>query len=249
MYTYALKETHWIGWETGGAFAFFLICLLVLVYYRKKETAVYGFFFPFVPAAMLVVYCPLFADRVRSAFDSGAVYIRLHWLFFMIPLSAAALAVLIGSGQWKTWRLIPLLLLLLLLHPHDWDYFLPAENAYKIPDAAIEVSDLILEDCGETPVRVMIQWHENASPYFNDDTSVSSEFYYGIRMYASNLILSFCTVTEEMWNAEGFDLAAYIPPNYDYVVCRDEQVLKDGCAALGYELMDAADGYAVFRHT
>ena len=43
----------------------------------------------------------------------------------------------------------------------------------KVPNVAIDVSDLILTDCGEAPVRVMIQWHENVDPRFNDDTSDS----------------------------------------------------------------------------
>ena len=72
----------------------------------------------------------------------------------------------------------------------------------KVPNVAIDVSDLILTDCGEAPVRVMIQWHENVDPRFNDDTSESSEFHYGIRMYAPNLILSNITITEETWSAE-----------------------------------------------
>ena len=81
----------------------------------------------------------------------------------------------------------------------------------------------------------------------NDDTSESSEFHYGIRMYASNLILSYCIVTEDMWTTNGFDLSPYIPTPYDYVVVRDKDPLKNGCTSLGYDLMDTVDGYAVFR--
>ena len=34
---------------------------------------------------------------------------------------------------------------------------------------------------------------------------------------------------------------------FDYVVVRDEEVLKDGCSNIGYDLIDTVDGYAVFR--
>lgn len=248
MFTYALRDAHSIGWETGGGFLLFLFCLILLWIYRRKEPDAAGFFLPFVPASMLVVYFPLFADAVRKAFQTGSVYIRMHWLFFMIPATAAAMTVVIGSERLRIRRWIPFLLLILIVHPHAFGYFALAENAYKIPDAAVQVSDMIMDDCGETPVRVMIQWHENASPGFNDDTSDSSEFHYGIRMYASNLILSYCIITEDRWNAEGFDLAAYINSTYDYVVCRNEPVLTEGCLSLGYEALGEAGDYRVFCH-
>lgn len=246
MYTYALRDAHAIGWETGGAVVFFLLCLTILWHYREKDSVAVGIFIPYVPVALLVIYLPLLSTLVSSNFGSGSVYIRFHWLFLMIPVTAAALAVLIGNNK-RRFRILPLLLLVFLIHPYYQGYFTPAENVYKVPDESIDVADLILSDCGENPSRVLIQWHENASPWNNDDTSQSSEFHYGIRMYASNLILSNITITEEMWTTEGFDLAAYMGRTYDYVVVRDEPPLKTGCTALGYELMDTMDGYAVFR--
>ena len=247
MYTNALRDAHAIGWETGGAVVFFLCCLLLLWHYREKDTVAAGVLIPYVPVTMLVVYFPLLANIISSKFATGSVYIRLHWLFFMIPVTAASFTELIGNNKKRIKRIIPFLLLILLIHPYYQGYFSQAESAYKIPDTSIDVSNLILSDCGETPSRVLIQWHENVNPYFNDDTSASSEFHYGIRMYASNLILNYCILTEETWSSEGFDLTSYIPTPYDYIVVRDEEILKDGCSKLGYELMDTVDGYAVFK--
>ena len=246
MYTYALRDAHAIGWETGGAVIFFFLCFIIFWHYREKDSVAVGIVFPYVPVSLLVVYFPLFADIVSIKYDSGSVYIRLHWLFVMIPVTATTLAVFIVNSKKKK-RIIPLLLLVFLIHPYYVGYYTPAENVYKIPDAAVSVSDIIISDCGETPVHVMVQWHEDVNSWFNDDTSESSEFHYGIRMYASNLILSYCIVTEDMWNAEDFNLGVYINAPYDYIVVRDEAPLKTGCTSLDYELMDTVDGYAVFR--
>ena len=117
MYIYSIRDAHTIGWETGGAMVFFMLCLLILWYYRKKDSVVTGVFIPYVPVALLIVYCPLLASRISSSFPKGSYYIRFHWLFLMIPVTAAGITVWIKNGKRRLRYVLPFLLLIFIIHP------------------------------------------------------------------------------------------------------------------------------------
>ncbi len=220
-----------------------------------------------IALSVLLFFCPLTVKLVYGRMLPGfAEYERLSWLFFVVPvISYTFVKVIYGLKKRQRIKgIIAFITFCFILSesPFFTRYYKGIENNNKVPDYVIEIGDAITEDGGcydgtlygvrqvakddkgnWIKPKVLFQLDEQYNIHFGDDLR------YGIRQYASALVLSEVVIPESTYNSSSFNLAEYANLlNYEYFVCSDNEYLRNQAEECGFELLKEVDDYVVYRN-
>lgn len=172
----------------------YILCLVFIIIksaHKRKSIA-----FP----AIIITICLINPVTYMVLKDklSGNTYWRMLWMIPMILVIAYAITKLIKDVKQYMLKVILLgfIILIIILGGNNMyinqNNFTKADNAYKLPDEVIKISDIILQDCGE---------NENMCLF-------PSSLYCYARQYSSKIKLLYGRDIEgyvnKVWNEEKF---------------------------------------------
>ena len=134
---------NYMGFHEGGFLAVIYLLVLLYLWIAEKERT-RRVIFVYVPTLLLILFfCPVFRKLFVAALDDSETYYRLLWLLQMSLVSAYGLVKL-----WRKHAKIGLVLTCVAVicagnYVYDSEHITKAENAYHIPQVAVEVAELI----------------------------------------------------------------------------------------------------------
>lgn len=247
----------------------FVICLLLLFKNRARWGVDIKKIVAFVSMSMILYYCPFFAKIMINNFLPGyGEYERLSWLFFTIPIISYTFVCAYTSFSRIQKKKIILAFIVICLFLGTSTIitrgFKKADNVYKIPDESLKIADSIVEDSkcysddallGMRQVakddkgkrikpKVLVQLDEKI------DMSMGNEFFHGIREYASPPVLTSVVIPKTSYDSSSFQISKYAALlNYEYFVCANNTYLRQQAEKYGFELLDEAGDYVVYKNT
>ena len=218
------------------------------------------------PKRILLLYVPLlvflafFLPPVRmvyvAVFDEGNTYYRLLWLLPFTVTCAYAGTCAFAKHRRAGLVLCCALTVLAGKPVYKSVHMSRAENAYHLPQAAIDVCDLIRTDAEE----------QNATYYHTDLVLAAfpKDLVHYVRQYDANLVLPFGReVVEPAWNHWNFVYSAMEEADvinmelltnllqvegYRYLVLAKDRRTDRDPATCGYRLIGERGNYRVYRY-
>lgn len=146
--------------------AYFMLYLAALVFVAlkgsKHEKQV---FLPSAVFLLLTVYNPIAPVILDKIFDVNSEYYRFFWIAPVIVLLPYIAVKLIMNCKDKTMKAgVALSLVIICLLSGNFLYengYVPATNAYKMPDEMIQISELIHADADEKYPKAFLEYEYN----------------------------------------------------------------------------------------
>ncbi len=255
-------------WISAGWIVIYIISLFLLFKNRnnwdiriKKVLIVVGI-------SIVLFFCPITVKLIFGRILPGfAEYERLSWLFFVVPIIAYTFVKILEDLRKKQRVRLAIAFCIccffLSVSSFATRGYKIAENPDKVPDYVVAISDAITEDsrCYEGEIygvrqvakddkgkwikpKVLVQLDEAYNIHAGDD------FKYGIRQYASALVLSEVVIPKTTYNSSSFSLSKYASLfNYEYFVCSNNEYLRKQAEAYGFELLKEVGDYVVYKNT
>jgi hypothetical protein len=148
----------------GGAF--FLLyaaaLLFILIAGTKREQQI---FLPSAALLLLTVYNPIFPVVLNQIFDVNKEYYRFFWIaptVIVIPYVCTRLIMMQDKKVKRIVFAVAMFAILCLSGSYIYaEGYTRTENAYKIPDELIEISEIIHEDASVDYPRVLMEYNYN----------------------------------------------------------------------------------------
>ena len=244
-----LMESIVIFRNYGGGPLWLLLYAAAFVFLLLREkTRWKRILLVYVPLVVFLVFlCPLTRKVYVAVFDEGNTYYRLLW---MIPfgLTVAYAGVTAFAAHRRAGLVACCALIVLAGKPvYTSVYFSPAQNAYHLPEAAVDLCDVMLGEAGED---------EKVYAAF------PAEMVHYVRQYDTRFILPFGReMVEPAWDyyneiysameeADVIDaeqLTALLRAGgFDHLVLRADRAVKGSPEAFGFEKRHETGGYVVY---
>lgn len=139
---------------TGWYVILWVLCLLYCMLGRTKKTDRVRFVVP-VTFVLLVVSCPITAIVLMKILDVST-YSRFAWCLLVLPVIAYVMTNIIerAKERRRVWYFV--LAVVVIMCCGSWIYtsenFVKADNAYKLSNHTIEISDYLVKNCRDDVV-------------------------------------------------------------------------------------------------
>lgn len=255
-------------WINAGWIVVYIISLLIMYKNRSEWDIKLKKVLLLIGVSIVLFFCPLTVKLIYGHILPGfAEYERLSWLFFVVPTIAYTLVKIIDGlhkkQQIKGTIVFIVFCFLLSVSPVITRAYKGTENINKVPDYVIEISDAITNDSGcygekmygvrqvatdekgkSIKPGVLVQLDEAYNKHTGD------ELKYGIRQYASPLVLNEVVIPETTYNSNSFNIAKYANLlDYEYFVCTNNEYLRKQAEKFGFELLKETDNYVVYKNS
>lgn len=227
-------------------FAIYLFLLLYLWLTEKRKTlrAV------FVYAPTILLFCffnPLYRKAFVALLDDAEIYYRLLWLLQMGIVSAYGAVKLFGRFRKTGLVIISAAIIVCGSFVYRSEHITKAQNAYHLPEEAVEVAELIKPEKG----RVM--------------ALVPADLVYYIRQYETTINMPYGRemliarwdyyndLYEAMEKAEVIETESFveITRGYgcNYVVLKKDRKVQEPLTDFGFNLYAQTDNYLIYQDT
>lgn len=251
-------------WGPLWFFWVFLAGILLTLFYRKRETAI---FFPYTLFLFLTIYNPIIVKYFYSLIGSATVYYRFFWL---LPVSAVIAywcvkAVYITKNMLLRFFTGAILILAIFLagvpiKKIPQELILP-DNYFKMPDALLTICQIIHDDSEDESPRIVIDAslhmlvrqydasliltvdrdnmlrHSGSTTVYADQAS---------QAYKDQAILLDAVQGGRMPSPEAFD-SIIQKTDTDYIIITAANQAADALTNLGYTNLGEHDGYLIYR--
>uniref|UniRef100_UPI003FEE0EA3 hypothetical protein n=1 Tax=Roseburia sp. TaxID=2049040 RepID=UPI003FEE0EA3 len=232
-----INETFW---GTSGYVVLFAISIFFILFSRDMESrgrfmAIYS-----VLVFVCVICNPLLGLIATEKFMSDDAYAYLR-IFYVLPLmSVIAYAITEfytrsvkqedGTKKKAFMAVILAVTVMIAGQLYGSSMYVKAENLYKISQDAIEISDIIENDCGGETARALVPRDENIS--------------YGIRQYTGNIIIP--GYSDEITNRKTLETFEE-QKDFTYIVAEKNETTEKLLERYGYVRTGETSGYAVYK--
>ena len=230
--------------ENGFLFGIFLFALLYL--WLTEKDKIFRALFVYVPTILLALFFfPVFRKIFVALMDDGEIYYRLLWLLQMSIVSAYGAIKLCGRHRRTGLAVIGIVIIACGSFVYNSEHITRAENAYHLPEEAVEVARLLDPEEG----RIM--------------AVVPSDLIHYIRQYSARINLLYGRemlidgwdytrdAYEAMEEAEIIDTPSFIELirgyGCSYVVLRKDRKVSEPLTDYGLSLYAQTDTYLLYQ--
>ena len=232
---------------TGLMLIWFILSLLYLFFKEKRKP--FRILFVYTPAIVLLLFFnPLFYHLFQVTVDTE-IYFRLCWLLPITSVIAYAIVHvctnLQATKRQKAGLICTAIILLLASGTPVYKnpLYTPAENAYHVPQAVVDICDAI-----------KIEGREIMAAF-------PTEFLLYVRQYSPVICMPYGRETytglynelHELIMSEEIDvkhLSALSKASYcHYLILEEGKTFLGDMTAYGYELFDTMHGYEIYKDT
>lgn len=238
---------NYMGFHENGYLAgiyLFALLYLWLTEKNKQRRAV----FVYAPTLLLVMFfCPLFRKAFVRILDDSETYYRLLWLLQMSLVSAYGIIRLCGRHRRIGLAVMCVAIAACGHYVYDSEYITRAENAYHLPQEAIDIVDLIEPEEGRITVLVPADLI-----YYVRQYSTNIELPYGREMLVSRWDY-YHAMYEAMEKAEVIETESFteLTRTYpcSYVVLKEDRKTEEPLTEYGFILYDRVGEYLIYKDT
>lgn len=227
-----------------GWYFYFLVAAVIYIFARRHARKQAGFLAWSAVALLLLIFNPIVVIVLEKMLE-GNVYWRVFWMLPVLPLTAYVITDAVWERKERFMRIFACLMFAgIVAAGGRWIYtsenYARAENAYKIPDQAAGVCNLILQDGARGRAIV----HPDLITYIRQ-YSADVTMLYGRRGYSSNLTNVMEALRQETIDTEYLDAVAEY---YDcpYIVAKADAKFERVPEELGWGLLGDTGAYCVY---
>lgn len=238
---------NYMGFHEHGWLAFLYLAVLCYLWVAEKEKT-RRVLFVYLPTVLLFLFfCPVFRKLFVAVLDDSETYYRLLWLLQMGLVTAYGMVKL-----WEKHKKLGLLVTAVLVicagnYVYDSEHITKAENAYHLPQVAVEVAEKIAPEEGYVMALV------------------PADLVYYIRQYDSNIAMPYGremliarwdyynAMYEAMEEAEVIDTDEFVKLTREnlcnYVVLKQDRELDEPLTEYDFVIYDQVEDYVIYRDT
>lgn len=233
---------HENGWLTG--LYLFALLYLWLTEQDKCRRAI----FVYAPTLLLLMFfCPLFRKVFVRLLEDSETYYRLLWLLQMSMVSAYGLIRLCGRHRRIGLAVICIAIIACGNYVYDSENITKAENAWHLPQEAVDIVDMVEPEEGRITVLVPADLI-----YFVRQYSTNIELPYGREMLIARWNYHHA-MYEAMEEAEVIDADTFteLAREYPcaYIVLKEDREIDEPLTKYGYDLYGQVGEYLIYRDT
>ncbi len=236
---------NYMGFHENGYLAGIYIFVLLYLWLTEKDKRRRAIFV-YAPTILLVLFfCPLFRKVFVRILEDSETYYRLLWLLQMSIVSAYGMIKLCGRH-----RRIGLVVMCVAIaacgnYVYDSEHITKAENAYHLPQDAIDIVDLIEPEEGRITVLVPADLI-----YYVRQYSTNIELPYGREMLIARWDYHHA-MYEAMEKAEVIETEEFarLAREYPcaYVILKEDRETDKPLTECGFALYDQVGGYLIYK--
>lgn len=236
---------NYMGYHENGYLAGIYLFALIYLWKTEKDTCK-RVLFVYVPTILLLCFfCPLFRKAFVAVLDDSETYYRLLWLLQMSIVSAYGMVKLFGKHRRIGLAVLTVAIIACGNYVYDSEHITKAENAYHLPQTAVQVAKALSPDEGQVKAIV------------------PSELVYYIRQYDSNITMPYGRemlisrwdyyneLYEAMEETDQIKTQSFVELTREnlcnYVVLDKERVMEEPLTDYGFELYDTVEDYVIYR--
>lgn len=236
---------NYMGFHENGYLAgiyLFVLLYLWLTEKDKKRRAI----FVYAPALLLALFfCPLFRKVFVRILEDSETYYRLLWLLQMSLVSAYGLMKLCGRHRRIGLAVICVAIVACGDYVYDSEHITKAQNAYHLPQEAIDIVDLIEPEEGRITVLVPADLI-----YYVRQYSTNIELPYGREMLIARWDYHHA-MYEAMEEAEVIETESFVELTREYpcayVVLKEDRETTEPLTDYGFTLYDQVGEYLIYQ--
>ena len=164
---------NYMGFHENGYLAFIYLLMLQYLWLAEKDKRRRAVFVYAPTLLLLMFFCPLFRKLFVKLLEDSETYYRLLWLLQMSIVSAYGVLSLCGRFRRAGLAVMCILIVLCGGYVYDSEHITKAENAYHLPQDAIDIVDMVEPKEGRITVLV------------------PADLIYYVRQYSTNIELPY----------------------------------------------------------
>lgn len=230
--------------ENGYLVGIYLFALLYLWLTEKSRSR--RAVFVYAPTLLLVLFfCPLFRKVFVRVLDDSETYYRLLWLLQMSLVSAYGLIRLCGRHCRIGLVVVSVAIIACGNYVYDSEHITKAQNAYHLPQEAVDIVDLIEPEEGRITVLVPADLI-----YYVRQYSTKIELPYGREMLIARWDYHHA-MYEAMEKAEVIKTERFVELTREYpcayVVLKEDRETTKPLSDYGFALYDQVGDYLIYQ--
>lgn len=238
---------NYMGFHENHFLAAIYLFTLLYLWLAEKDRPRRAIFVYAPTLLLLLFFCPLFRKVFVRVLEDSETYYRLLWLLQMSIVSAYGLIKLMGRH-----RKIGLFVACLMIvacgdYVYDSEHISRAQNAYHLPQEAIEIVDLIEPEEGRITVLVPAELI-----YYIRQYSTDIELPYGREMLISRWDY-YHALYEAMEEAETIDTPSFVEAvrayQYPcaYVILKEDRSISEPLTDYGFSVYGQVGEFVIYR--
>lgn len=236
---------NYMGFHENGYLAgiyLFVLLYLWLTEKDKKRRAI----FVYAPTLLLALFfCPLFRKVFVRILEDSETYYRLLWLLQMSLVSAYGLMKLCGRHRRIGLAVICVAIVACGDYVYDSEHITKAQNAYHLPQEAVDIVDLIEPEEGRITVLVPADLI-----YYVRQYSTNIELPYGREMLIARWDYHHA-MYEAMEEADVIETESFVELTREYpcayVVLKEDRETTEPLTDYGFTLYDQVGEYLIYQ--
>lgn len=236
---------NYMGFHENGYLAgIYLFALLYL--WLTEKGKVRRAIFVYAPTLLLTLFfCPLFRKVFVRVLEDSETYYRLLWLLQMSLVSAYGLLRLCGRHRRIGLAVICVAVVACGNYVYDSEHISKAQNAYHLPQEAIDIVDLVEPEEGRITVLVPADLI-----YYIRQYSTQIELPYGREMLISRWDY-YHAMYEAMEKAEVIETESFVELAREYpcayVVLKEDRETEEPLTDHGFALYDQVGEFVIYK--
>lgn len=238
---------NYMGYHDHHYLAFLFLGMLLYLWVTEKDRHRRAVFV-YMPTLLLLMFlCPLFRKVFVRLMEDSETYYRLLWLLQMSMVTAYGTIRLCARHRRIGLAVMCALVILCGDYVYDSEYIVRAENAYHLPQDAIDVVNLIEPENG----RITVLMPTDLIPYVRQ-YSTNIEMPYGREMLIARWDY-YHPMYEATERVEVIETGTFVELAREYpcayVVLKEDRAMTEPLTEYGFEVYGQVGEFVIYRDT
>ena len=236
---------NYIGFHENGYLVGIYLFVLLYLWLTEKNKHRRAIFVYAPTLLLLMFFCPLFRKLFVGVLDDSETYYRLLWLLQMSLVSAYGIIRLCGRHSRIGLAVMCVAIAACGNYVYDSVYITKAENAYHLPQEAVDIVDLIEPEEG----RITVLFPADLI-YYVRQYSTNIELPYGREMLIARWDY-YHAMYEAMEKAEIIETASFVDLAREYpcayIVLKEDRKIAEPLTGYGFVLYGQVGDYLIYK--
>ncbi len=240
---------NYMGFHENHVLAVIYLLALLYLWLTEKDRGRRAIFVYAPTLLLFLFFCPLFRKFFVRVLEDSETYYRLLWLLQMSLVSAYGLMKLMGRHRRIGLAVVCLAIVAGGDYVYDSEHISRAENAYHLPQEAIDIVDLIEPEEGRITVLLPADLI-----YYVRQYSTDIELPYGREMLIARWDY-YNALYEAMETAEVIDTPSFVElTRYGqfpcaYVVLKENREISEPLTDYGFSVYGQVGEFVIYEDT
>lgn len=236
---------NYMGFHQNHYLAGIYLFMLLYLWLTEKDRHRRAVFVYAPTLILLIFFCPLFRKLFVGLMDDSETYYRLLWLLQMSLVSAYGMVRLCAKHRRIGLALMGAAVIVCGNYVYDSEHIVRAENAYHLPQEAVDIVDLIEPEEGRITVLMPADLLTYVRQY-----STNIELPYGREMLIARWDY-YHPMYEAMERAEVIETDTFVELAREYpcayIVLKEDRETTEPLTEYGFEVYGQVGEFVVYK--